>query len=265
MLTEVKSHLKLIWLYMKLNLSSAMEYRQAFLMQVFGMALNNSSFIFFWWLIYQRVGSIGGYEFHDVMFIWALSATAYGVGHIVFGNIVNLNEIILRGELDVYLVQPKDVYINVLASHSSISSWGDLLYGIILFLLSQAFNIWDFMLFIGFSIAGGVLVASFFAMAKSLAFFMGNASSLSNIMISFMMNFSLYPESIYPAFIRTLMYTIIPAGYLIFMPRNILNAFSLSSLGLLILADIAYALMAYWFFRWGLRKYESGNLITTRM
>ena len=65
---EIKRHLKLIAAYFQYNLSAVMEYRTRFLVQVFGMVLNNASFIFFWKVVYARIPLIAGYSFEDVMF-----------------------------------------------------------------------------------------------------------------------------------------------------------------------------------------------------
>ena len=65
MLMEVKKSLKLLGYYFKFNMSSAMEYRANFLLQSFGMILNNAAFIFFWWILFSNVPSIGGYGFKD--------------------------------------------------------------------------------------------------------------------------------------------------------------------------------------------------------
>ena len=65
-------NLRLFLRYARLNLMSAAEYRASFLGAALGMLLNNSTFVFFWWVAFGYAGeSIGGYSFDDVMFIWA--------------------------------------------------------------------------------------------------------------------------------------------------------------------------------------------------
>src|SRR5690348_6170199 len=111
MLMEARKHLHLIWLYFKLNLSAAMEYRISFITQAAGMMLSNVSFIFFWWIVYKQTNSIGGYSFGDVMLLWSLASSAFGLALMLFGNVRGLAGIIMNGELDVYLLQPKNVFI----------------------------------------------------------------------------------------------------------------------------------------------------------
>ena len=71
---DIRGNTMMIGEYFKLNLSAAMEYRTSFLIQTFGMILNNLSFAFFWWLLFERFESIGGYGFTDVMLLWAFTS-----------------------------------------------------------------------------------------------------------------------------------------------------------------------------------------------
>ncbi len=268
MSTEVKKHLQLIWLYFKLNLSASMEYRASFLIQVFGMMLNNLTFIFFWWIVFGKVTAIGEYGMKDVMFIWALASSSFGFMFVVFGNISNVTNTIINGELDTYLLQPKDVYINLLCSRTVISAWGDFLYGVVLFIIAYGFDPLRLLMFLGFAVFGGLLEGSILAAAGTLTFFIGNASAISRMVTEFMISFSIYPESIFSNSIRWIFYSIVPAGFVVFIPLKIFKSFNdtgLLLLCILIIVDIAYILLAYLLFRKGLKRYESGNLVTTKL
>lgn len=265
MLTEVKQHLRLLWLYFKFNLSASMEYRGSFLLQVFGMVLNNASFIFFWWIIFGRTGSIKGYRFEDILYMWAISTAAFGFAFVVFGNIRNITNIIVNGDLDSYLLQPKDAYLNVLCSRTMISAWGDLAYGFILFVVVDGLHPLRLLLFLLFTVLGGLLMGSVIAAAETLTFFIGNASAIGRLATEFLISFTVYPESIYKGLVKWILYTLMPAGFIVFMPIKILKAFSWGNLGILLVIDSIYVLGTYALFQKGLKRYESGNLITTKL
>ncbi len=258
-------HLRLICLYFKYNLLSAMEYRVSFISQALGMALNNAFFLFFWWVIFQKVSSIGGYGFKDVMVIWALSSSTYGFLHILFGNVRELPRIIMNGELDTYLLQPKDVYVNVYCSRMIVSAWGDLVYGFVLILLVYGFAPLKLLLFILFTAAGGLLAGAIMSAADTLTFYIGNSSRISRLVTEFLINFSIYPDSIYRQSVKVIMYTLLPTGFIVFLPFRLLSAFSWYGLLGLLAIDAVYIGASYLFFKRGLEKYESGNLITTKL
>ena len=265
MLTEVRQHLKLIWRFFKFNLSASMEYRAGFITQVVGMMINNLSFLFFWWLVFRQSSSIGGYSFKNVMFLWSLAPAAFGFTFIVFGNIRNVTNIIMKGELDTFLLQPKDVYINLLCSRTSISAWGDFGYGIILYLITFGFHPGRFALFFLLTVLGGFLMGSIFVTAETLTFFMGNASSISGMVLDFIITFTLYPESIFKGPVRWIIYSLLPAGFIMFVPLKIFSLFNPWMLLLLTCIDTGYILFAYRLFHRGLKRYESGNLMTTKL
>jgi ABC-2 type transport system permease protein len=135
---NMKKHLRIAACYFRLNLASALEYRMSFYTQAIGMALNNSAFIFFWWIAYEQIGGrIAGYSFRDVLFIWAATSSAFGLSHVLFHNVGRLSDLIITGELDVFLLQPCNILVNLSCARTSLSAYGDLAYGFILIALSQ--------------------------------------------------------------------------------------------------------------------------------
>ncbi len=264
--TAVKKNLQLIGLYMKVNLSSAMEYRGSFWLQVFGMAINNASFIFFWWVAFDKIGAaVAGYTFRDVMFIWSLSASSFGLARVIFGNLDRLSRIIVSGELDSALLQPRSVLVNVAASRMQVSALGDLGYGFILVLVTYGFSVRTLVLFALFVLLGGIFMAAMAAMFHSLTFFLGNAEKLAQFAVEGSINFCIYPERIFDGLLRVVLYTAIPAGFIVHVPLQVFQQFHLWKLAALVAAAALYAAFAFWLFRAGLRRYESGNRIVTRL
>ncbi len=265
MLMEVKKSLKLIGYYLKFNLSSTMEYRGSFLMQIFGMMINNSSFIFFWWILFDNVGAIGGYGFKEVMALWALVSTGFGITLILFGNLNQLTKIIINGELDVYLLQPRDVLINVLCSRTMISAWGDALYGIILFIIIQGFSPKSFLLFLLFSITAALIFSSVLVAFHALTFYTGSSEAITGLVMEFLITFSTYPEGIFHGGIKIILYSVLPVAFIGYIPVKLLSDFDLQLFIILLAVAGLWLIIAYSFFYKGLKRYESGNLITNRL
>jgi ABC-2 type transport system permease protein len=262
---EVKNHLKLLSRYFKFNFLASMEYRASFITQVFGMALNNSAFIVFWLIIFKNTGPIGNYDFRDVMLIWAISSSGYGIGSIVFGNFYNIGNQIQNGELDVFLLQPKNPLFNMLASRMNISAWGDFIYGYIVFFIFFRFTAVKLILFSFFILSSGIVFIGAFTIAELLTFFTGSSRGIAQMFREIIISFSIYPESIFGNRIRWLFYTVFPAGFISFLPKRIFEHFSWSHTALLILFDIFLITVNNVVFKIGLRRYESGNLIGTRL
>jgi ABC-2 type transport system permease protein len=79
-----------------------------------------------------------------------------------------------------------------------------------------------------------------------------------------MITFGLYPAEIFPGVVRILLYTLIPAAFVGSVPAALLVDFSWRRLTTLIAVTAAFTFLAWGVFRWGLRRYESGNLVSVR-
>lgn len=265
MLMEVKKHLNLIKKYFSFNLKCSMEYRASFIIQIIGMIINSSSFLFFWWIIFKNVNNISGYTFSNVMILWGLASSTFGFTYILFGNVGNLSETIINGALDSYMLQPKDIIINVCASKTVVSAWGDLLYGYILLIISGSFTLLNFLLFSLFIIIGGIIFFACTLTANSLSLYLGNIENSKQIFNMFFITFSTYPEGIFGKYIRVIFYSLIPVGFMAYMPVGIMASFSLWKTLLVIVASFFYLAVAYAIFYRGLKRYESGNLMENKL
>lgn len=262
----MRKHLKILACYFRLNLASALEYRASFVTQAFGMALSNSTFIFFWWIAFQQLGGrIAGYSFDDVMFIWAAASAAFGLMSILFANVRSLSRLIISGELDTFLLQPCNVLVNVIAAKTSLSAYGDLAYGFILMALTQGGDGAAWLWFLVSVVLGGMLMCAVTLSAHVCTFYLGDASVIGSMATEFLINFSIYPEGIYGPVMRAVMYTVIPAGFIVHVPLRLARGESLWLAAALFLAAAAYFAFAVWFFYRGLKRYESGNVIVTRL
>ena len=258
------AYLRFIGVSFVVNIQSVVEYRVNFLVQFFGMMLNNAAFALFWGMLIGKVGSVGGYGFGDVMLIWALVSSSFGLSHIVFGNARSLGAIIRRGELDLYLLQPKDALLNALASRTVVSAWGDFAYGFLVLALVPGFGLERLAAFGALSVTGSLLFTATFAAAESLNFFLGDASGLSAAVTEFLLSFSLYPETIFDRGMRWVFYTVLPTGFIAFVPLAAIKGLGWGTIALLAGAAARYCAASYALFRIGLRRYESGNQIGAR-
>ncbi|NQT59367.1 MAG: ABC-2 family transporter protein [Bacteroidetes bacterium] len=262
---HTNSFMVILWKYIRFNLKSGMEYRTAFITQIFGMILNNASFIVFWAILYARIDDIKGYGFREIMFLWALAAAGFGLCQILLGNWSHISKIIYQGELDVYLLQPRSVLPGLLISRMVISGWGDIAYGIILYILTQSITFPGIVLFIVFSLLFALLFVSVAVIFHSLTFFLGNAESIAALATEAMISFTLYPGSIFKGVTKGILMTVIPTVWAAYIPVELYREFNVYRFLAVIGIDIVFLIAAITIFRVGLHFYESGNRMNTRL
>jgi len=261
----MKKHFRIFTCYFRLNLASALEYRASFFTQAFGMALSNSTFIFFWWIAFDQVGGrIAGYAFEDVLFIWAVTSSAFGLSNILFANTSRLTSLIVTGELDTFLLQPCNILLNILCARTSLSAYGDLIYGFVLMSIFHTTDQTAWLWFLAGVLLGGLIFTAIGLTFHTLSFYWGDATVIEQMATEFAINFSIYPDKIYAPAIRALMYSLLPMGFAVHMPLRLKEAYSLWLMLAAICGTALYCVLAGVFFYQGLRRYESGNIINTR-
>jgi ABC-2 type transport system permease protein len=72
---------------------------------------------------------------------------------------------------------------------------------------------------------------------------------------------ALYPQKLYQPSVQVMLFTIIPAAYIGFLPVEIMRHFLWLMLGAVIAAAIFYLWLAVWIFNRGLKSYTSGNIL----
>jgi ABC-2 type transport system permease protein len=71
--------------------------------------------------------------------------------------------------------------------------------------------------------------------------------------------FSLYPEPLFGGPMRLLLFTLVPAGFVGYLPARVVRTPSLPVMAELVVAAAAYCAIASWVFQRGLRSYSAGS------
>ncbi|MGI6365112.1 MAG: ABC transporter permease [Bacillota bacterium] len=264
MSTAVK-YLSLLLANMRLNIASAMEYRFSFWSQVLFMILNNVFLLFFWWVFFTNFQAVQGWEFSHILLLYALLSGAYGLACIVAGNSLNLGEVIAKGELDFYLLLPVDPLFNLLTARMKIHAIGDLAFALVLAPLALGWDLQGLALFLVMLSCGALVLTGFWTMVGCLSFFWGYNQGFAGLAQEAVIMFATYPDYIFTGIVRSLLFTIIPAGFVTYLPVSLIRDFSWPKLAVMLAVATGFTLAARSLFALGVRRYESGNLLVTRL
>jgi ABC-2 type transport system permease protein len=260
-LTRFRHTMRFMGAYAAANIQAAMEYRVSFWVQVFTMVANDSLWLFFWWTYFQQFPVVHGWQNTDIVVIWAVTACAFGFSAGFFGNASKLATLIMNGGLDAYLGMPRNVLLHVCISASDPTAWGDIIFALGAFLLFLRPDPLHFGLFLIVTMTGSLIFTSFFVIICSLAFFLGNTEGLAQQLAGALITFSTYPMYIFNGAVRVLLFTLIPAGFISFVPLQLLRQFTWPLLAAMLGFTALIVLAAVGIFQLGLRRYESGNLL----
>ena len=241
------------------NLKASFALRGAFWLQVAFMALNNLIFFVMWWVFFDRFEEVKGWRLPDMLAIYGMIAGAFGIGVVFGAGSRELTRLIVEGDLDCFLGQPKDPLLQSVASKSQASGWGDLASGVLLIALSGYLTPISALGAAVGMVCGAIVFISTTVLIHSASFWLGNMDSLSRQVSEFMVLFSAYPKTVFSGALKVALYTIIPAGFIAYLPVELVRAPDPLVLAAVLTSAVVYASLARWVFRIGLRRYESGN------
>ena len=261
----VKNTFKFMFSSIWLNIQKEWRYKTAFFSQMFLMMANNLILIIEYVVIFSMVDDIGGYGLSEAMVLFAVSAGAFGIAHIFFGGLWGMSQTVYDGKLDVFLTQPKNALLGIACSKTDISAIGDFLSGFALFALAGV-PWWYYLAYIPLVFVGGFLYAGLYATFTNLCFVIKNAYTAATCVENIFINTSNRPPAIYSVGVRMVLYTAIPALFMAFVPVEfILFQFNiwwaLAYLGV----AIFWVLLAFLTFKLGLKKYNSGSIMSGRL
>lgn len=248
---------------LRVSIRSSISLRGAFLLESALMVANNLIFLLMWWIFFRQFKEVSGWTMTDMIALNAIGMGGYGLMLICFGGVKQISRIILNGELDPFMTQPKNLLIHLISSKSLSKGWGHLMttgFLVILGNLSPSIPL----ILIGM-ICGCLVFTSVGIIAHSLVFWFGSIEKVSKNYFDSLFVFALYPTNIYSGVLQLVMFTLIPAGIIGYLPVELLRSFSWLKLITLLGSSIGFFCLAFVVFHRGLKRYESGNQFGVRL
>lgn len=255
--------LKLALLNIRKNIKNEKELKSAFIISIVGMMLNNAAFIILWYYFGKIVGELNGWKAEDIFGLYAINTVSYGIVAGFLNGIFQIPTYITTASLDRYLLTPKNILMKISTSKISTSAFGDLLYGIVcfvIFIILRDLSIPQILFSILLMIISTVIFYSFSVICMTLSFYMMDGKNVSEGFYGMFLSNSLYHGGAFTGVLRFLFIFIVPSLLLGAIPVELVNDFNLNKFLLLIVLSILWLLISILFFKKSLKKYESNNL-----
>jgi ABC-2 type transport system permease protein len=247
-----------------MNLRSAFALRGAFWLQAGFMVANNVLYFTFWWIFFDRFDEIAGWRLPDMAALFGIVATGFGLSIVFAGGTRDLSKHIIEGDLDPFLTQPKSPLLHAMASKTYASGWGDICSGMGFLLLSGVVEWHTIPLALVAVLSSAAVFTASAVILHSLAFWLGRIDALARQLWEFLITFSIYPSPIFAGALRFVLFSIIPAGFIGYLPLSLVRNSSWESLIYVLAGVVGYTTLALLVFNAGLRRYQSGNLFGVR-
>jgi ABC-2 type transport system permease protein len=136
---------------------------------------------------------------------------------------------------------------------------GDLLSGFILILGSGRIEWYELWAIPVIAFIGGYLFTSIFILFQCLLFWRERWGAFTDRLNDFVLVFSVYPQNIFDGLFRVMLFTVLPAGYIGFLPVELVRRFNWSQFGLYAVGIVGYGVLAVWMFKAGIKRYQGSQ------
>ncbi|HEX5419219.1 MAG TPA: ABC-2 family transporter protein [Gammaproteobacteria bacterium] len=225
------------------------------------MAANNLIWFVLWWLFFGVAGRIRGWTIADVAELYGIVAVAFGIYATFFGGARHLARLVMEGELDVYLGRPRSPLLGILFSRCDPTGIGDILSGAGLVAWVEGAAPKSLLLALALAALGASVIVATYVAINCLAFWCRGRSSFFDQLFECFLTLASMPQLGLPRAATILLYTVLPAAFVGFVPVEILRSFTLEKLAAVLAAAMFFPALAAGLFRLGIARYVSGNRV----
>lgn len=198
-------------------------YRTSFLLDLLAQVLGQCIELIAILVVFTQVSSLGGFDRGEVVLMYGLAATAFGLADLAVGQIEELPEYIRSGELDVLLLRPLGTLPQLLSADVSLKRVGRVAAGLVVLVwaLAGAGITWTparALLAATAPIVGAVILAAIWVAANSVSFWLVDGREVANS-VTYGSNFSTsYPITVYGPWLRRILCFAVPGAFVAYFP-----------------------------------------------
>jgi ABC-2 type transport system permease protein len=211
----------------RIGLVSAIQYRADFAMTAVGAICYEAVSLAFVGVIVHAFGSIGGWNFVEVAFVYGIRSMGHALHGVLSGQLWATDLVVREGEFDRYLLRPVNPLIQLLTRRFQVTAVGDLVFGLVVLTVTAVAAPVEWSVGLVAYLVAAVVGGAFLESAVMLAI----ASSTFRLLVSspvlrmadtVFVTFGPYPLSVLPRSVAYLLTFALPLAYAAFFPAAVL-------------------------------------------
>lgn len=172
-------------------------------------------------VIFTQVTSLGGFSAREVVLIYGLAATAFGLADLAVGQIEELPDYIRTGEFDVMLLRPLGTLPQLLSADVALRRIGRVAVGVAVLVWGLQIVEWTplrVLVAVVAPVSGAVLLAAIWIMANCVSFWLVDGREVANS-VTYGSDFATsYPITVYGPWLRRIMCFAVPGAFVAYFP-----------------------------------------------
>jgi ABC-type uncharacterized transport system permease subunit len=243
--------------FVKAHLASQWSTQSNFWSGIIGMLVNNYlTLLGVWAMLFAGKESLerSSQLFFIMNFVLML---AWGIVHVFFGGIANLDQQITSGALDSVLVVPRSPFFLLALTKSDLPAWGDIILGFLgLLAYSFKFGLLFFAQSIFVSIFATLALFAIYLLIGSLTFWFRRTELIQSVVINICLAFNTYPITHSGTGLRWFFYWV-PILFIGVVPADFIVSPKLTTIFCEIVGSLGLLYLAKKIFKLGLKRYQS--------
>jgi ABC-2 type transport system permease protein len=205
------------------RLRSQLAYPGSFALNVTAQVLGQTVELMAILVLFTQVTSLGGFDKGEVVLMYGLSSTAFGLAQLAVGQVEHLPEYIRTGEFDVMLLRPLDTLAQLLSADVELRRVGRVTVGLAvlgwsLAALPIAWSPLRVAVVIVAPLAGAVILAAVWVASNCVSFWLVDGREVANS-VTYGSDFATsYPITIYQPALRWFMCFAVPGAFVAYFP-----------------------------------------------
>jgi viologen exporter family transport system permease protein len=225
--TKTPSPLRQYAVLLRMGVASAVQYRADFVMTAVGAIFYEAVSLAFVGVVIHAFGSIGGWSFTEVAFIYGIRTMGHALHGVISGQLWSADGVVRQGEFDRFLLRPVDPLMQLLTRRFQVTAVGDIVFGIVVLILTAVAAPIDWtagrLAYLLAAVVGSALTESAVMLAMaSLTFRLLAANPILSVADTVFVTFGPYPLSVLPKGVAYLLTFVLPLAFAAYLPAAVL-------------------------------------------
>lgn len=205
------------------RLAAQLQYRTSFAFDLAQSVLGTAAGFVEVAVVFANVPVLADLDLRAALLVYAIAAFGFGLANALVGQLDTVPQFIRTGTLEVFLVRPQPVLVQIVTSEVQLRRFGAPLVGAVLMAVALAVNDvpWTparVALIAVAPLAGAVLFGAMFVVAGAVQFWLVDAAEVTNS-FTYGGNYAAqFSAGVFPAPLRLLLVTAVPVSFAAYLP-----------------------------------------------
>lgn len=220
-------NIRLYGQFLRVAVLGKVQYKADFLVGIISVLILNAVNLSLIGILVYNFNTLGNWNIWDLLFLysfWMLSRGIYGV---FFWHLSDLEEMIVSGTFDAYLVRPASPFLQFIGKDISYTGAGDFLVGLLGFILAAAqiglqWHIGQWVYFVVCVLSGALIQVAIKWIGASLCFWTTRSGAAMSITERFTVLMQQYPVDIFGRYFQVFVTCFLPVAFINYYPSVVL-------------------------------------------